>query len=143
MSVYEFEPMEEQDKIALSHWLEHDAARQEARRGRIAEAVPFVPRPLWAILVLGSAITVVFILSFADSGERLLVQGLMVGAVTALFVSSMLLVVFLDHPHENTYGSIEPDAMTRTLESMEGEQRASGQRLRVPCNDQGKGARPT
>jgi Protein of unknown function (DUF4239) len=143
MSIYEFEPVEEQDKIALSHWLEHDAVRQEARRGRIAEAVPFVPGPLWAILVLGGAITVAFILAFADSGERLLVQALMIGAVTVLFVSSMLLVVFLDHPYENTYGSIKPDAMTRTVESVKAEQRASGQRLPLPCNEKGKGAGPS
>ncbi len=137
-SIYQFEPVEEQDKAALSQWLDKDAIRQDTRHGRIAEATPFVPTPLWAILLLGGAITVLFVLSFADSRERFLVQALMIGAVTAIFVSSILFVDFLDHPYENTPGSIKPVDMTKTLALMNADQKASGRSIDVPCDARGK-----
>jgi hypothetical protein len=97
-----------------------------------------VPTPLWGILLLGGAISVVFVLSFADGRERFLVQALMIGAVTAIFVSSILFVDFLDHPYENTPGSIKPVDMTRTLELMNADQKAAGESIRVPCDARGK-----
>jgi hypothetical protein len=62
----------------------------------------------------------------------------MIGAVTAIFVASLLFVHFLDHPYENTYGSIKPVDMTRTLEVMNADQTASGRNIRVPCDARGK-----
>jgi hypothetical protein len=59
---------------------------------------------------------------------------MMIGAVTAIFVSSILFVDFLDHPYEDTPGSIKPVDMTRTLEVMTADQEASGQRVQVPCD---------
>jgi hypothetical protein len=139
-STFQLEPVEEQDKIALSQWLERDAQRQDTRHGRIAEATPFVPTPLWAILLLGGAVIVVFMLSFADSGERFLVQALMIGAVTTIFLSSILFVNFLDHPYENASGSIKPVDMTRTLEVMNADQKVPGRNAQVPCDPQGREA---
>jgi len=137
-TIFQFEPVEEQDKAALSQWLDKDGVRQDTRHGRIAEATPFVPTPLWGILLLGGAISVVFVLSFADSRERFLVQALMIGAVTAIFVSSILFVDFLDHPYENTPGSIKPVDMTRTLALMNADQKATGRDVQVPCDARGK-----
>ena len=62
----------------------------------------------------------------------------MIGAVTAIFVSSILFVDFLDHPYENTPGSIKPVDMTRTLALMNADQKASGQSIHVPCDARGK-----
>jgi hypothetical protein len=78
------------------------------------------------------------VVSFADSRERFLVQALMVGAVTAIFMSSILFVNFLDHPYENASGSIKPVDMTRTLELMNADQKAAGENVRVPCDARGK-----
>jgi hypothetical protein len=139
-SIVRVEPTEEQDKVALQQWLQTDAQRQDTRVGRISEATPFVPTPLWAILVLGAIITVVFSVSFADSGERFLVQALMVGSVAAIFLASILFVNFLDHPYENSSGSIKPTDMTRTLELMTSDQKASGGSVQVPCEAHGKEA---
>ncbi len=59
----------------------------------------------------------------------------MVGAVTAIFFSSILFVNFLDHPYENASGSIKPVDMTRTLEVMNADQKASaGDTFSVPCD---------
>jgi hypothetical protein len=135
--IFQFEPVEEQDKAALTQWLDKDGVRQDTRHGRIAEATPFVPTPLWAILLLGGALIIIFMLSFADSREPFLVPAMMIGAVTAIFVSSILFVDFLDHPYENTPGSIKPVDMTRSLEVMTADQKASGQGIRVPCDARG------
>ena len=44
--------------------------RQEARRTRLAEANPFVPGPLWIILLIGGVLVLVYMLLYADSGSR-------------------------------------------------------------------------
>jgi len=85
-----------------------------------------------------AVITIAFTLSFADSGERFPVQALMVGAVAAIFLSSVLFVNFLDHPYEDSSGSIKPTDMTRTLEIMILDQKASGGSVQVPCDAHGK-----
>lgn len=144
-TVFQFDPTDANDSIALSHWVETDALRKAARRGRIAEAAPFVPPPLLIILVFGGVIVLVYMLSFADRGERFIAQALMIGAVTAIFVSSMLVVDFLDHPYENTSGSIKPVEITRTLQVIEGDQERSRppeQRVAVPCDGRGKSNAP-
>lgn len=137
-SIFQLEPVEEQDKVALSQWLEKDAQRQDTRQGRISEATPFVPTPLWAILLLGGVITIAFTLSFADGEERFVVQALMVGGVTAIFVSSIFFVNFLDHPYENASGSIKPGDMSRTLSVMSADQEASRRSIQVPCDAKGR-----
>jgi hypothetical protein len=140
-TVFQFDVTDANDSIALTHWVDTDAQRKSARRGRIAEAAPFVPRPLLVIIVLGGVIILLYMLSFADRGERFVVQALMIGAVTAIFVSSMLVVDFLDHPYENTSGSIKPVEMTRTLQVIEGDHERSRppeQRVAVPCDGRGK-----
>ena len=46
-------PVEDAKQIEVfAHWLEVTETRQEGRRGRLAEALPFVPQFLWVILVL-------------------------------------------------------------------------------------------
>ena len=52
---------------------------------------------------------------------------------TAVVVSGLLLVWFLDHPYENRNGSIKPDEMERQLVIVEAEQ-ASAPQL---CETQG------
>lgn len=63
---------------------------------------------------------------FADSGERFLVQAMMIGTLTAVVVSSLLTIRFLDRPYENRSGSIKPVEMTRALRLMEGAARLPG-----------------
>jgi hypothetical protein len=44
------------------------------------------------------------------------------------------------HPYENASGSIKPVDITRTLEVMTADQKASGRTIQVPCDQQGKEA---
>ncbi len=93
--------------------------REAGRRGRLQEANGVVPAPMWFILVLGAGCLLGYVLLFADSGERILPQSALIGIVTALVVTSLLLVDFLDHPYRNKTGSITPDSMQLTLQTME------------------------
>src|SRR5881397_12384 len=42
--------------VAYAHWLDQNAERREGRRGRLAEAAPFVPPPIWLVLVIGAVL---------------------------------------------------------------------------------------
>jgi len=104
---------------AFQHWLAENAARREGRRGRAAEARPFVPEPLWFVLIVGALSLLGFMCLFADPAERFAVQAAMIGAVAAVVVSGLLVVSFLDRPYEDQTGSIQPVEMARTLELLE------------------------
>ena len=70
---------------------------------------------------------------FTDRREHFIVQGSLIAAITALVVSGLLLVWFLDHPYENQSGSIKPDEMERQLVIVESEHR----HVAVPCDEAG------
>jgi hypothetical protein len=131
---------DQNEAIAYEHWFEKDAVRQEARRTRLAEANAFVPGPLWIILLMGGGLVLVYLLAYADSKEPFAVQALMVGSVTAVFVASLTFVFFLDHPYENTHGSIQPVAMRETIDQIARMQAHAGDRVVVPCGANGRPA---
>ncbi len=97
---------DEKQSVAYAHWFEQTSQRQEGRRGRIAEARPVVPRPIWFVLILGALLVVAYMLLFADPSEPFLIQAAMIGVLTPMLVSSPLVVHFLDRPYENRSGSI-------------------------------------
>jgi hypothetical protein len=124
--------------VAFGHWLDQSAARREGRRGRLAEAKPFVPAPLWLVLILGAALLVGFMGFFADRSEAFPVQAMMIGAITAMVVSGLLVIRFLDRPYENGAGSIRPGAMRQTLDLIEHERTQPGRKPHVPCDAYGR-----
>ena len=126
------------EPVAFGHWLDQSAARREGRRGRLAEAKPFVPQPLWLVLILGAGLLVGFMCFFADRSEAFLVQTMMIGAITAMVVSGLLVIMFLDRPYENRSGSIKPAEMRQTLDLMEQERKQSDPEVRPPCDEQGR-----
>ena len=69
----------------------------------------------------------------------------MVGSVTAVFVASLLFVFFLDHPYENTYGSIKPVDMARDDRTHREDTAGTRcQSARVPCDEaDGRSALPS
>jgi hypothetical protein len=127
-------------EAGLANWGQTQVLRREGRRGRLSEASPFVPAPLWLVLILGAALVVGFTCLHADPGEGLAVQAMMTAAITAVVVAGLLTVRFLDHPYENRSGSIKPAEMTRTLELME---QAEPNLLRnsAPCDAHGRPTR--
>jgi hypothetical protein len=108
--------------------------RTDARRARLTEANRELPAPVWFFLGVGAVMTIGFALFFADRREHFIVQGFLIGAVTVLVASGLLLVWFLDHPYENSSGSIKPDEMQRLLPIIEREH----SNVALPCDEDGR-----
>ena len=120
-------------EAAFLRLLEQQDERTDARRARLSEANRALPAPVWFILGLGAFVTIGFAMFFADRREHFVVQGSLIGAITALVVAGLILIWFLDHPYENRSGSIKPDEMERQLLIVEGEQVSAPQL----CDTQG------
>jgi hypothetical protein len=127
------EPRTAAERTADSAWFDRDSVRRDGRRGRLAEAPPFVPLPLWGVLILGGMLMVVYMVFHADRRERGVSQGVAIGTVTALIAAAMLVVVFLDRPYSGQPGSVRPNEMEHTIALLEQE------RLPIaPCDAEGK-----
>ena len=106
---------------AFDKFFEETINREDGRRGRLEEAEGVVPSPMWLVLFLGAGCLVGLVLLYGDRTEKALVQCAQAGAITALVVTSLLLVDFLDHPYRNGAGSIKPTSMTFAVRAMEHE----------------------
>ncbi|HSD24341.1 MAG TPA: hypothetical protein VLB79_08460 [Solirubrobacterales bacterium] len=126
-------PETPREEAAFLQLLQQQDDRTDARRARISEANRGLPAPVWFLLGLGALITIGFAFFFADRREHFIVQGSLIAAITALVVSGLLLVWFLDHPYENRSGSIKPDEMERQLLIVEQEHRD----VVPPCDEGG------
>jgi hypothetical protein len=92
------DPQTTTEQAAYSKWLDERSAREEARSDRIHGAIGVIPSPLWLVLFFTSALIFVYMLFFADSGERALTQALLMGTVVAVIVTTLLLLQFLNNP---------------------------------------------
>src|SRR4051794_18622007 len=78
------EPKAASQQAAYGKRLDPHTARQSARSDRTHGDEGVIPVPLWIVLFLSAAIIFVFMLFFADSGERAIVQATMMGGVTVM-----------------------------------------------------------
>ena len=76
-------------------------------------------------------------LFFADSGERAVVQALLIGTVVAVITAMLLLLNFLNNPFHDGIGGLRPVAMERTLEIIDQELTIVGQDTPPPCDSSG------
>ena len=122
------------EQAAYSKWLDQTSDREDARSSRIHGARGVIPTPLWVVLFFAAVVIVGYMLLFADSAERALVQGVMMGAVVALIVSMLLLLQFLNNPFHGGVGGLRPVAMERTLRILDDELKAGGIQITPPCD---------
>ena len=125
------------EEAAYGKWLDQTADRQQARQARIHGATGLMPTPLWIVLFFISAIIFVYLLFFADSGERAVIQGFFIGSVISVIVAMLLLLRFLDDPYRSGIGALKPVAMERSLELMDKQLAVIGQDLTIPCDAAG------
>ena len=123
---------------SYDQWLEQTSARQLGRQDRIHGASGVMPTPLWIALFFISLIVVGFILTFADSSERVVVQGLYMGGTVATILAMLLLLRFLDDPVRPGIGGLEPSAMKRSLVLMDDTLKAVDVKVDIPCDGEGR-----
>jgi hypothetical protein len=131
------EPTTASQQSAYDKWLDQTSAREEARLDRIHGAVGVIPTALWIVLFFAASLILVYMLFFADSGERAVVQGFLAGAVGAMITASLLTLFILDSPFHSGFGGLGPSAMERTLTQMTEGMREVGIEVEVPCDESG------
>jgi amino acid transporter len=136
-TIGDVDPKTAVEQSAYDKWLDRTADREEARRDRIHGAVGVIPGPLWLVLFFTAALILVFMLFFADRGERRVVQAMLIGSVAAVMCAMLLLISFLDDPVQDGYGSLEPVAMERVLRILDEERRLVGDSTPPPCDARG------
>jgi hypothetical protein len=121
-------------QTAFQGLLDEDQVRSAGRTVRIAEARPVVQPPMWLILLLGGGLTMACAVMFIDRRDAFFVEGLLIGATSALVAGSLLVVYFLDHPYEDKSGSIKPTAMEQSIRVLEKENPG----IAPPCSPTGE-----
>jgi hypothetical protein len=130
------EPRTAAEQSAYDHWLDQRSDREVARSDRVHGATGVIPTPLWLVLFLTAGIVFGYMLLFADSGERALVQATMIGGVAVVITSTLLLLWFLDNPYHGGFGTLRPVEMERTIEILQEAVGVTGD-VPVPCDEQG------
>jgi hypothetical protein len=136
-SVRTVEPQTAAEQSAYDRWLDQTSTREEARIARIHGAVGVIPSPLWIVLFVTAALIFVFMLFFADSGERAVVQGVLMGTVVSALTMMMLLLYALDNPFHAGFGGLRPVAMERALQIMDQELDVADLDLSFACDTAG------
>jgi ABC-type multidrug transport system fused ATPase/permease subunit len=131
------DPRTATEQSAYDRFQDQTSAREEARSDRIHGAAGVIPTPLWLVLFFSAGLIFVFMMFFADSGERSVVQALLVGSIVAVMTSILLLLSYLDDPFHDEIGGLRPVAMERTLEIIAQELTIAGQDAPPPCDTSG------
>jgi hypothetical protein len=132
------QPRTAAEQTAYSKWLDQRLDREAARNARIHGAAGVIPTPLWLVLFVIAILIVGFMMFFADSAERPIVQAALIGTVVATMTSILLVIGFLDNPYREGVGSLKPVAMQRTLQLLDQERRIVGDSTSMPCDGRGQ-----
>ena len=124
-------------EAAYDKWLDQTSAREEARLERVHGAEGILPWPLWIALFLMAATIFTYMLFFADSGERAVIQALHIGAVVAVITTTLLVIRMLNNPYHDGAGAVQPVAMERTLRLLEGPIAEEVELEAAPCSESG------
>lgn len=136
-TIQSVEPRTDTEQSAYDRWMDETADRQQARNARVHGAEGVIPLPLWLVLLAISGVIFVYMLFFADRGERAITQGLLMGSVTVAITLLLSLLVFLNHPHGEGVGKLRPTAMERAQRQIDAELKVVGLDLRLPCDADG------
>lgn len=131
------EPSTASEQSAYDLWLSQRQDRETARNDRVHGAVGVIPTPLWVVLFFTSGLIVLYMLFFADSGERATVQALLMGTVVSVLTSMLLLLNLLNNPFHDGVGGLQPVAMERSLQVIDEEVTDIGFDEALPCDDRG------
>ena len=131
------EPQKASEEAAYGKWLDQQSDRQVGRVDRTHGAEGVIPTPLWIVLFISAGIIFLFMLFFADIGERAFVQATMMGGVAVVISSMLLLLWFLDNPYHSGVGGLAPKAMERTLNLLNEQAKLVGAPIGNACDARG------
>ena len=131
------DPKTAAEQSAFDAWLSQTSDRESARNDRIHGAVGVIPAPLWIVLFFISGLIFVYMLFFADKGERAVVQAVLMGTVVAVITAMLLLLYALDNPFHKGIGGLRPVAMQRTLQIIDEKLAIAGNHHAAPCDARG------
>ena len=131
------EPRSASEQTAYAKWFDQRSDREDGRADRVHGGEGVIPLPVWIVLLIASVVIFIYMLFFADSAERTIVQATMMGGVAVVITSTLLLLVFLDHPYQSGVGGLRPVAMERALTQIGQERAFARDRIIIPCNSQG------
>jgi hypothetical protein len=131
------DPRSSAEQAAYSKWLDQRSDREDARADRAHGAEGVIPTPLWIVLFLSVGIIFLFMMFFADSAERKVVQATMIGGVTVVISSTMILLWFLNNPYHSGVGGLKPVAMERTVRQLSLEAAVAGVKPVIRCDANG------
>jgi len=132
------DPETPSEQAAYAKWLDQTSDREGARNDRIHGVTGVIPTPMWIVLFFISGVIFVFMLFFADRGERAVVQAVLMGSVIAVIAATMLLLIqFLNNPFHAGVGGLKPVAMERTLVILDEEIAVVGGDATLPCDQRG------
>jgi len=131
------DPKTPTEQSAYDRWMDQTANREQARIDRVHGAEGIIPTPVWLVLAVISVVIFVYLLFFADPGERALTQGILMGSVTVVITLLLFLLVFFDHPHGHGVGRLQPTAMERTISQIDSQVKLIGLDVTLPCADDG------
>jgi hypothetical protein len=136
------EPRTASEQSAYDQWLGQTSAREEARRDRVHGAVGVIPTPIWVVLFAIGGVIFAYMLFFADSGERAVVQAMLMGSVVSVITLLFLLLATLDNPFHGGVGGLRPVAMERSLRLVDGALSAIDVKVTIPCDESGARGAP-
>jgi hypothetical protein len=131
------EPEANSEQSAYDKWLDQTSDREQARQDRVHGAEGIIPATLWIVLFLCAAVIFVYMLFFADSGERAFIQALQIGTVAAVITATLLLINFLNNPFHSGLGGLRPVAMERSLNILEVQVADIADSGEPPCSPEG------
>jgi hypothetical protein len=130
-------PGDAAEEAAYSKWLDQTSTREEGRLDRLHGGDGIIPSPVWLILFLSAGVIFVYMLFFADPSEPPYVQAVLIGTVTAVLGFMFVVLGLLDDPYHGGPGSLQPDAMERTLVLIDEALRAVDRTVPIPCDETG------
>ncbi len=136
------DPHSAAEQAAFGKWLDQRQDRENARSDRVHGAEGVIPTTLWIVLLLSALVIFGFMLFFADSAERAIVQATMMGSVAVVITSTLLLLWFLDNPYQRGVSGLRPTAMKRTLELLAPGRGIAGGQFAIPCDRGGVARTP-
>ena len=131
------DPRTAAEQSAYDRWFDQTSDRELARQDRLHAADGVIPSPVWIVLFLIALVIFGYMLFFADSGERAIVQATLIGSVAIVIGAMLVSISVLDAPFRPGPGSVEPVAMLRTLDILEQGRAVVGNTGSLPCTAEG------